>query len=99
MGTDSKRARNKNRIGLFTRIGNAFSKFGKRFVDGSLGTKLSHFIFGAGSFYHGQIIKGILFLLVQVGILAVMIFCPTINNTPYGWKALANLSLIRLPAK
>ncbi len=98
MGTDSKRARNKNRIGLFTRIGNAFSKFGKRFVDGSLGTKLSHFIFGAGSFYHGQIIKGILFLLVQVGILAVMIFCPTINNTPYGWKALANLSLKNVSA-
>ncbi|MBR0232047.1 MAG: sugar ABC transporter permease [Clostridia bacterium] len=93
MGTDSKRTRNNGRAGFFFRIGNAFSEFGKRFVDGSLGTKLSHFIFGAGNFYHGQFIKGLLFLLVQAGILAVMILCPTINNTPYGWKALANLSL------
>ncbi|MBQ3870707.1 MAG: sugar ABC transporter permease [Clostridia bacterium] len=93
MGTDSKRGVNGKRSNPFRKIGNAFSEFGKRFADGSVGTKLSHFIFGAGSFYHGQITKGILFLLIQVGILAVMIFCPAINNTPYGWKALANLSL------
>lgn len=93
MGTDAKRGRNKKRSNPFRKIGNGFSEFGKRFTDGSVGTKLSHFIFGAGSFYHGQIIKGIIFLLIQAGILAVMIFCPTINNTPYGWKALVNLSL------
>jgi len=93
MGTDSKRARNTNRTGFFKRIGVSFSNFGKRFADGSIGTKLSHFVFGAGNLYHGQIIKGVLFLLLQLGILAIMIFCPTINNTPYGWKALVNLSL------
>ncbi len=93
MGTDSKLGRSNKRSGFFRKIGNSFSEFGKRFVDGSIGTKLSHFIFGAGSFYHGQIIKGLIFLLIQVGILAVMIFCPSINNTPYGWKALVNLSL------
>ena len=93
MGTDSKRARSGNRISIFSKIGNAFSDFRKRFEDGSPGTKLSHLIFGAGNFYHGQIIKGILFLLIQAGILAIMILCPTINNTPYGWKALVNLSL------
>lgn len=93
MGTDAKRDRRTKRSGFFRKIGNAFSEFGKRFTDGSIGTKLSHFIFGAGSIYHGQIIKGILFFLIQAGILAVMIFCPSINNTPYGWKALVNLSL------
>ena len=93
MGTDSKRACGNGRAGFFDKIGKVFSKFGKRFTDGSLGTKLSHFIFGAGNFYHGQIIKGLLFLLLQAGILAIMIFCPSINNTPYGWKALVNLSL------
>ena len=93
MGTDSKRARTNDRPAFFRKIGNVFSKFGKRYADGSVGTKMSHFIFGAGSFYHGQYVKGILFLLIQLGILAVMIFCPAINNTPYGWKALANLSL------
>ena len=70
-----------------------FERFSKRFVDGSLGTKLSHFIFGAGNFYHKQYIKGIIFLALQVAILAFMILCPEINETPYGYKALANLSL------
>ena len=93
MGTDSKRGRKNKRPGLFKRIGGSVSDFVKRFADGSIGTKLSHFIFGAGSFYHGQVIKGLIFLLIQAGILAVMIFCPSINNTPYGWKALVNLSL------
>lgn len=93
MGTDKKRGKKAVKSNPFRKIGNSFSEFGKRFTDGSVGTKLSHFIFGAGSFYHGQIIKGIIFLLIQVGILAVMIFCPSINNTPYGWKALVNLSL------
>ena len=93
MGTEIKRARKNDGKGFLQKIGNGFSNFGKRFADGSIGTKLSHFIFGAGNFYHGQIIKGILFLLLQAGILAIMIFCPAINNTPYGWKALANLSL------
>ena len=93
MGTDSERARKNDRQSLFWKIGNRFSDFGKRFADGSLGTKISHFIFGAGNIYNGQIIKGLLFLLIQAGILAVMIFCPTINDTPYGWKALVNLSL------
>ena len=78
---------------LGERLGKRFSDFGKRFADGSLGTKLSHFIFGAGNFYHKQYIKGFLFLVLQLAILAVMIFCPSINNTPYGWKALKNLTL------
>ncbi|MBQ7700398.1 MAG: sugar ABC transporter permease [Clostridia bacterium] len=93
MGTDSKRGKKAGRSNPFRKLGNAFSEFGKRFTDGSVGTKLSHFIFGAGSIYHGQIIKGIIFFLIQAGILAVMILCPSINGTPYGWKALVNLSL------
>ncbi|MBR3036182.1 MAG: sugar ABC transporter permease [Lachnospiraceae bacterium] len=88
-----KKVPKKNQLSLPERIGKAFSNFGKRFADGSLGTKLSHFIFGAGNFYHKQYIKGLLFLLLQVGILAFMILCPSINGTPYGWKALKNLSL------
>jgi len=78
---------------LFAPIGKWFSNFGKRFADGSIGTKLSHFIFGAGNFYHKQYIKGALFLILQVAIICFMVFCPTINGTPYGYKALANLSL------
>ena len=83
----------KNQLSFFERMGKSLSDFGKRFADGSPGTKLSHFIFGAGNFYHGQYIKGLLFLLIQAGILALMILCPSVNGTPYGWKALANLPL------
>ena len=70
-----------------------FVNFGKRFSDGSIGTKLSHFIFGAGNLYHGQIIKGLLYLVLQAGIIVFMVLCPEVNHTPYGWKALVNLRL------
>ena len=89
-----KQNANKKSIGeFFEPITAYFSNFGKRFVDGSLGTKLSHFIFGAGNIYNHQFIKGILFLLLQVGIIAFMVLCPSVNGTPYGYKALQNLSL------
>ena len=95
MGTDSKSARKKEK-GSSRGIGDRIAQFGKRFADGSPGTKLSHLIFGAGNLCHGQIVKGLLFLLIQAGILAVMILCPSINGTPYGWKALVNLTLTRV---
>lgn len=63
------------------------------FKNGSIGTKLSYFICGAGSFSHGQIVKGIIFLLLQVGFILFMVLCPEINRTPYGWKAIRNLAL------
>ena len=46
---------------FFEKLGNRFSNFRKRFEDGSLGTKLAHFIFGAGNFYHKQYVKGAIF--------------------------------------
>lgn len=96
--TDKAPKNKKDRLSFPERMGKKFSDFGKRFVDGSPGTKLSHFIFGAGNFYHKQYVKGFLFLLLQLGILAIMIFCPSVNGTPYGWKALANLPLTRTSA-
>ena len=91
MGTDSKLARTEEKGEA--RGAGRIARFCKRFADGSFGTKLSHLIFGAGNLFHGQIIKGLLFLAIQAGILAVMILCPSINGTPYGWKALVNLTL------
>ncbi|MBQ2144842.1 MAG: hypothetical protein II436_06970, partial [Oscillospiraceae bacterium] len=70
-----------------------WSNLWKRFADGSAGTKLSHLIFGAGNVYHKQYLKGLLFFLLQAAILWVMIACPTVNGTPYGYKAILNLSL------
>lgn len=83
-------------INITKSIKNVLNKLTIRFKDGSLGTKLSHFIFGAGNFYHGQIIKGLLFLILQIAIIAFMVLCPTINDTPYGYKALLNLPLNNL---
>ena len=45
-------------VQFWKNFGQWFVDFGKRFVDGSIGTKLSHFVMGAGSFYHHQWIKG-----------------------------------------
>ena len=98
MGNDLKRSHDAKNTTFFQDLKKAFSNYGKRFVDGSIGTKLSHLIFGMGNLIHGQIIKGLLFFSLQAGILAIMILCPTINNTPYGWKALVNLSLTHVSA-
>ena len=88
--------------GFFVKLGhgiaNFFVTFGKRFVDGSIGTKLSHVILGAGNLYHGQIIKGLIYLAIQVAFVLYMVLCPGIvgpNNVihPTGYKSLLNLSL------
>lgn len=80
-------------VRLWDSIKGFFVAFGKRFRDGSIGTKLSHFIFGAGSFYNGQIIKGSIFLALQAIIILFMVLCPVVNETPFGYKALGNLVL------
>ena len=80
-------------VNLFHTVVDFFVEFGRRFVDGSIGTKLSHFIFGAGNFYHKQYIKGSILLVLQVAIILFMVLCPSVNNTPYGYKALLNLAL------
>ena len=88
--------------GFFANIGkgikNGCIRLVKRFAEGSIGTKLSHLIFGAGNLYRGQIIKGLIYLLLQAGLIALFVGCPTVtgpNNVqvPLGYKALANLVL------
>ncbi len=62
-----------------------------RFQDGGIGTKVSHLIMGFGNFYHKQIIKGLLYFLIQVGFLLLMILSPEVNGTPLGFKSIPNL--------
>ena len=73
------------------RIAEGFRYFDERLSDGSVGTKLSHFIMGAGNFSHKQIAKGIIFFLVEVVFILFMVLCPSVNDTPLGYKALINL--------
>ena len=63
--------------GFFANIGkgikNVCIRLVKRFVEGIIGSKLSHLIFGAGNLYRGQIIKGLIYLLLQVGLIALFV--------------------------
>ena len=85
-------------LGIGHGVKNFFVNFGKRYKDGTIGTKLSHFICGAGSLYHGQIVKGIIFLGIQVLFILYMVLCPAITGpngiqVPSGYKSLLNLGL------
>lgn len=80
-------------VNLGVGIKNFFVNFIKRFIDGSVGTKLSHFIFGAGNLYHKQFVKGFIFLGLQILFWVFMIVSPRVNGEPYGFQALANLTM------
>lgn len=71
-----------------------FVGFVHRFKDGSIGTKISHVIMGFGNLLHKQFIKGFIYLIIEVAFLAMMILSPEVNNTPFGFKALANLKTL-----
>ena len=74
-------------------IKNGFVNFGKRFKDGSLGTKLSHVFMGAGNFAHKQYAKGAIFLLLEIIFIWFMVASPTteaLYNTPFGGEAVVN---------
>ena len=47
--------------------------FGDAILNGGLGTKLSFVIMGAGNIMHKQIIKGILFLLIEIAYIVFMV--------------------------
>lgn len=64
--------------------------FHKRFKKSNVGTKLSHFVMGAGNFANKQFVKGALFLALQVVFILFMIASPKVNNTPLGAKAIPN---------
>lgn len=71
-------------------IARSWNRAVERFVEGSIWTKLSHLIMGIGNLARKQIIKGCLYLLLEIAFLYVMIFSPKINGTPFGAKAIVN---------
>ncbi len=66
-------------------------RFAKRFMDGSIYTKISHLIMGFGQLARRQIAKGLIYLLIQAMFLFIFITSPTVNRTPIGFKAISNL--------
>lgn len=83
---------------ILNKVGNLFLKIWSRltfkFKNGSIHTKISHFVMGYGNFARKQIAKGLIFLGVQVVFLAMMFVSPMIPEakaTPLGFQALLNL--------
>ncbi len=64
-------------VGFFVGIGKGIANYGKRFVKGDAGVKLSYLIFGFGNMVKGQVIKGLIFLLLEAAYICYMIF--------FGW--------------
>ena len=59
---------------LFVGIGKGVAGYVMRFVRGDWATKLSYIIMGVGNASKGQIIKGLLFLLIEVAYILFMVF-------------------------
>lgn len=78
-------------VGFFKAIGRGFKRFGQRFKNGSIGTKCSYLVMGSGNFYHKRYTKGIMYLLIQTAFVLFFVSSPKVNNTPLGFKSLANL--------
>ncbi len=64
-------------LSFFVGIGKGFANYGKRFVKGDAGVKLSYLIFGFGNIVKGQVIKGLIFLLLEAAYICYMVF--------FGW--------------
>ena len=71
-------------------IGRFCVRFAKRFKDSSLWTKIGHVIMGAGNFAHKQIVKGCIFLGLEILFILYLVLSPTINGVPSGAKAVGN---------
>ena len=74
--------------GALVAVKNALVKFGKRFMDGSIWTKLSHVIMGAGNIARKQFVKGAIFLGLEVLFIVFMVISPTSTGTHLGAKAI-----------
>ncbi|MDR2867053.1 MAG: sugar ABC transporter permease [Acholeplasmatales bacterium] len=70
-------------LGIFKNLGTWFKK-------GSLWTKLTFFLPGLGNLARKQIIKGLLFLGLEVLLLLFLILSPVVNNTPFGFRGIIN---------
>ncbi len=60
-------------VSFFVGIGNFFKDYVNNFRVGGLATKLSYIIMGSGCFLNRQVVKGIIFLALEVAFIAYMI--------------------------
>ena len=58
----------------FASAGRGFKEFGMNFWHGDALTKSSHFVLGLGHIFRGQIVRGIIYLLLEVAFILYMVF-------------------------
>lgn len=58
---------------FFIAIGKGVANYFSRFIKGDIFTKLSYLFMGVGNIFHGQIIKGFLFLLIEAAYILFMV--------------------------
>ena len=56
----------------FASVGRGFKEFGMNFWHGDALTKSSHFVLGLGHIFRGQIVRGIIYLLLEVAFILYM---------------------------
>lgn len=61
-------------VNFFKGLGKGITEFVMGFIRGDIFTKISYFIMGFGNICRGQVIKGIMFLLIEVGYIFFMVF-------------------------
>ena len=60
-------------VGLGRGLGNFFKNYANDFKTGGIMTKLSYIVMGAGCLAYGQIVKGLIFLALEVAFIAYMV--------------------------
>ena len=60
-------------IGVFLGIGKGFKEFGLNFWHGDALTKSSHFVLGLSHLFRGQIVRGIIYMLLEAAFIGYMI--------------------------
>ncbi len=56
------------------KIADGFVRFGRNFAEGDAGVRCSYFIMGSGAFAHGQIVKGLGYLAIELLFILYMAF-------------------------
>lgn len=69
---------------LFVGIGRGVKGFGSRFAKGDFATKLSYIVMGFGNFTRGQVVKGLIFLLLEVAYIMYMVFFGSTYISKFG---------------
>ncbi len=68
-------------VGFFVGIGKAVAGYVTRFIKGDWATKISYVVMGFGNMVKGQVLKGVLFLAIELSYIAYIIF--------FGWTYLS----------